>query len=111
MKRYTGAEARELAARATHTSFAVTAETREYAATIRDVRGAVVARCKLVCDANLLAAAPDLAASLAAVEAERDALWAAAQAVLSAYATLGSFEGRTGAPLEAALAALREAAK
>lgn len=56
-------------------------------------------------DARLMAAAPDLAESLAAVEAERDALRAAVREVLEAEYSRG------GNGLTEALDALREAAK
>lgn len=106
-RRYTGAEAREL--RRGVGPFEVSG------VVIVNAHPAAAIRC--VADINdqtlgpLLAAAPDLAESLAAVEAERDALRAKASAALAAYDALHCDDGYTGARFEAALAALREAAK
>ncbi len=116
-RRYTGAEARELAAKASPGPW--TSRVRDgvrYVDAPRDGGGASIV-CELFsrgADASLAAAAPDLAESLAAVEAERDALRAAARELLGAYGDFSVEYPPTideAARFHAALAALREAAK
>lgn len=128
-RRYTGAEARELAAKATPGPWIAGQYNGEPGVMTPDPR------CRsLVCamllgpteaNAALCAAAPDLAESLAAVEAERDALrverdayreyYRARQALITAddadsTSVLFAAEDRVSAARER-IAALREAAK
>ncbi len=124
-RRYTGAEARELAAKATPGPWHASDDCSVCAG--REL----VANAYREPDARLLAAAPDLAESLAAVEAERDAgvecvralrdmlsqtererdaLRAAVRSALAAYDAVYCDDGYH-LDREAALAALREAAK
>ena len=125
-RRYTGAEARELAAKASPGPWRVGA-----CHWVRRADRTPVAKNTSPEDAALLAAAPDLAESLAAVEAERDAgvecvralrdmlsqtererdaLRAAVRSALAAYDAVYCDDGYH-LDREAALAALREAAK
>ena len=119
-RRYTGAEARELAAKASPGPWRVGA-----CHWVRRADRTPVAKNTSPEDAALLAAAPDLAESLAAVEAERDALrverdayreyYRARQALITAddadsTSVLFAAEDRVSAARER-IAALREAAK
>lgn len=108
-RRYTGAEARELAAKATQGEWTATDDYYEWC--VVGPRGMVIADTASDTDAGranaaLIAAAPDLAASLAAAEAERDALRAAVREYLRMYDMGCTFDD-----CDPALAALREAAK
>ena len=118
-RRITGAEARELAAKATPGAWSTGDDCSVCAG--REL----VANAYREPDARLLAAAPDLAESLAAAEAERDALRAKIVAYGQAHdaRTAHSKRADSGAELwfaerdelnnavSDALAALREAAK
>ena len=139
-RRITGAEARELAAKATPGPWEriirrSVADVIVWApsAPMEGMGTPIVANCEYRReDAALMAAAPDLAESLAAVEAERDALWNALGDVLAAEEALREYDrpDNPTTPMHAlayvearapyvgkvreawqALAALREAAK